>query len=269
MEAFNCCDHIIICGWNDYVAGIIKGLTDSQAIERKQVIILSPQGENNKFVTIHHLDEKYVGYVNGKASNREDLDRANIQRAKAALAVADYNNSHSDEITILTILSIERYSDKLLVQGKRKKSIYTIAELIDPNNAIHLENAKCDEIISTRDISQKLMVHSALNQGLSRFLSDILTFNESNEIYSISITKKNNLIGKNFDEAHHYLRTLDITLLAIQSATNNDVSGKKIKMISNPVEQEKLYKIQENDRLLVLAKSGKILSKVIEKMIML
>jgi len=259
MRAYDCYDHIIICGWNQRVLEIVRGLTDPQVADRGQVIILAPCGENKRIVAEYGLDEKYVGYVNGKASNKDDLYKANIAKAKTALVIADFNNPHSDEITILSILNIESCSDELIALNKRRDSIYTIAELIHPENRIHLQNAKCDEIISTWDISEKLIIYSALNHGLSRFLTDILTFNESNEVYSITVSSNSSLIGKSFDQIMQYLRKMDISLLAIQC---REFNGVKYKIITNPTGREREYKVQSNDKLILLAESGKAITKV-------
>lgn len=261
MRACDCRNHIIICGWNQRVVGIVKGLTDPQALDKKQVIILAPCGENRRIIAEYGLDEKYVGYVNGKASSKEDLYKANIAKAKTALVVADFNNPHSDEVTILSILNIESVSDELMALNKRKQSIYTIAELIHPENRIHLENAKCDEIISTWDIAGKLIIHSVLNHGLSRFITDILTFDESSEIYSLNIKPNSTLIGKCFDEVLCYLRKMDITLLAIQSGEYGGNARNKI--ITNPSKEEKKYRLQPNDKLILLAESGRAVNKIV------
>ncbi len=255
MEPSECKDHIIICGWNERAPGIVKNLTNEQAADCNKIVILAPNGDNPDFIMENRLDDKYAGYVNGKATVRSDLDKANFLTAKTALILSNPANPHCDDTTVLSVLAIEKYCDELIRSGKRKSSIYTIAELMNPENRIHLENAECDEIISTRDISEKLIVHSAMNQGLSRFISEILTFSETNEVYSREIASNSKLKGNTFDEISSLLRERDTMLMAIQIEENTS-KGRTYRIMTNPVGEDKNYQAREGDKLLILAENG-------------
>ena len=63
--------------------------------------------------------------------------------------------------------------------------VYTVVELMRPENRRHLERANADEAVCVTDLSKRLLVHAAMNHGLSRFFTDILAFDEGSEIYKI------------------------------------------------------------------------------------
>ena len=257
-------NHIIICGFNKNVPNLIKYLVDSQISKRRNILLLAPLGEI-MLVSKYSFDEKIVSYINGTATKREDLFRANLNDADIAVIVADENVSDPDANNILKVLTIEKYCKELEINGSRKnkKNIYTVAEIEDKDNFQLAKDACVDEIVSLEGIRTKIFAQSILNPGVSSFINDILTFNDYNEIYTITLEKGSCLLGMKYDEVLVKLREYNILLLSINIGYKNKsdllTNGEsKRDIITNPtMDVEKNYRIQEGDILIVLAIDGK------------
>jgi len=262
MVKINFNNHIIVCGWNDKTKLLIENLTHDNLSVKKDLVILTDNLDYNP-VEKYNFNSQFVKYVYGSATDRESLDKANIADAATAIIIADATSSDPDARTILSILAIEKYSDKLLKENKRNKDIYTIAEIIDPANAQIANDADVDQVISLGDIESKIFTQSIQNPGVIKFVNEIFTYDNNNDIYSIDIVQGCKLIGKNYDEILFLLRKYEILLLSINIEANRTKENvEKLcneyklarAVITNPIDiNEENYKLMENDSLIVLA----------------
>jgi len=265
MAKINFNNHIIICGWNDKTKLLIDNLTHSNLSVKKSIVILTDNLDYNP-VEKFDFNSEFVKYVFGTATSRDSLDKANIENASSAIIVSDNLSSDPDARTILNVLSVEKYCDDLIAMGKRnvKNDIYTIAEIVDPNNTQTAKDAKVDQVISLGDIESKIFTQSVQNPGVIKFIDEIFTYDDYNDIYSFHISKDCKLIGKNYDEILLILRKYEILLLSINIETNRSTeelrtiltkNNLKRSVITNPIcVEENNYILQEFDLLIVLAK---------------
>jgi len=265
MAKINSSNHIIICGWNEKTKLLIENLTHDNLSVKKDLVILTDTLDYNP-IEKYNFNSQFIKYVFGSPTNRESLDKANIQEANTAIIVSDSTSSDPDARTILSVLAIERYCEELTEQKIRDKDkeIYTIAEIVNPTNTQTAKDAKVDQVISLGDIESKIFTQSVQNPGVIKFIDEIFTYDEYNDIYSFNIIKECKLIGKNYDEALLILRNYEILLLSINIEANRtplevEIFCKEHKLsravITNPIDSnEKNYKLMENDLLIVLAK---------------
>ena len=274
-------DHIIVCGYNKNVPELIKNLTHTNVIRKKRrhIILLADLGESNPLYR-YGLDNEQVGYINGNATKREDLLRANLATADIAVIVADEGADDPDASNILKILTVEKYCKELVEEGKRKKNlrdIYTVAEINDIDNFQLARDAHVDEIVGFGGLKSKILAQSILNPGVSCFINEIFTFNDLNETYSINVGELNGiLIGHTYDELLHGLRKHNILLLSINIHTEREgyqcerdkcaPDDMPLKVITNPAfDREKNYEVKKNDVLIVLAYKGNVIEEAKKK----
>jgi uncharacterized protein len=268
-------NHIIICGWNENVPFLAKTLMHENIIKRKPVAVLA-NTEDEKPLLKYGLDQKMISFIKGDATNKDDLDRVNIKDADIAIIVADANSSDPDAKNILKVLTVEKYCHELEKEGKRKKNkrnIYTIVELQDSDKIKAVYDAYGDEVVLLGDIKSKILVQSVLNRGVSKFINEILTYNDLNDIYSFSINEKSKLVNHTFDDLLITFRKHKILLLSIsvgglmeKEEMNKVLNKYKLKrnVITNPFEQEELcYRTQPGDILIVLAQYEKKVEKAL------
>jgi len=175
--------HIVICGWSETARGVIKQLHSEDGDPRRQIVLIDSHLDHCP------VDDPYVYFVKGDPTHDETLRRADLKQAETAIVLTDWNLADPglrDAKNTLITLAIENHHN----------DVYTVVELMRSENSHHLERADVDEPICISDLSQRLLVHAALNHGLSRFFADILEFGEGSEIYKVPVPKT--LQGKTF-----------------------------------------------------------------------
>ena len=166
--------HIVICGWSETARGVIEQLHSEHGDPRRQIVLIDPHVDHCP------LDDPYVYFIKGDPTLDETLERAELKQAETAIVLADWNIadlSLRDAKSTLTTLAIESHHN----------DVYTVVELMRSENRHHLQRADVDEPICVADLSQRLLVHAALNHGLSKFFSDVLQFGEGSEIYKVPL----------------------------------------------------------------------------------
>lgn len=147
-------DHIVVCGWNTTARDLIEELVADES--------------DTKIVLIHNADKNPAGtlayFVSGDTTSEEDLKRAGITNARAAIICPADSSNEADLHSILTVLAIESLAP----------SVRTVAEVNNPIHVPHFRRANVDELLVTSRLTSRLLARSALYPGLSELVTDIV-----------------------------------------------------------------------------------------------
>ena len=268
-------NHVLLCGWNENVPFLVSTMVNTYLTHRKPIVILANAPEEMPLEKFG-IKSDLVTYIKGDATSRADLDRANFKDADIAVIIADQDSLDPDSRNILKALTIEQYCKELKQKGERKDrdNIYTIVEIGDAANAQLAYDAFVDEVISLGHIKSKILIQSVLNPGVSKFLNEILTYNELNEIYSIKISNRSKLVNQSFDELLLLLRKHKILLLSISIGNHKSKCevdkamkeyGLSRSVLTNPFEGKEInYKTNPGDVLIVLAQKEKMIDDALK-----
>jgi len=160
-------NHIVICGWNPTAREAIDELR-SDTYKRKVVLI--HDAERNPA-------EKLAYYVRGDPTSAEDLDRADITEAEAALVFPSNPSNEADMRSILTVMAIES-----IAPGVR-----TVVEVNNPRHVEHFKRAHADEIVVTPRLASHLVARAALYPGLSDLVTDMVSGGMGSELYRVQL----------------------------------------------------------------------------------
>jgi len=187
-------DHIVVCGWN--------------STARELVNELNGDDYERRIVVVHDSDKNPAGnevyFVNGDVTDVEDLRRAGIEEAMAAVICPASATNEADMRSILTVMAIESIAPQ----------VRTVVEVNNPQHVDHLRRANADEIMVTSRIASRLLARSSLYPGLAELVTDIVSGGEGSEIYRVALPEQ--FIGLSVDELSSRLRADHAaTLLAI------------------------------------------------------
>jgi voltage-gated potassium channel len=146
-------DHIVVCGWNPTARDLIDELLADESATR--------------IVVVHEADKspsEKVYFVRGDTTSEDDLRRAGIEHAVAAIVCPADSSNEADLHSILTVLAIESIAPH----------VRTVAEVNNPMHVPHFRNAKVDELLVTSRLSSRLLARSALYPGLTELVTDIV-----------------------------------------------------------------------------------------------
>jgi voltage-gated potassium channel len=159
--------HVIVCGWNTTARDLVDELRDDDYVAK--VVVLADLEKNPAGDGIY--------FVRGDATNEDDLKRAGIEHASAALIFPNDPSDEADMHSILTVLAIEHAAP----------GVRTVAEVNNPKHEAHFRRADVDELLVTSKIASHLLARSALYPGLSGIVTDIVSGGEGSELYRISL----------------------------------------------------------------------------------
>jgi voltage-gated potassium channel len=229
-------EHIIICNYPhlEKIVRLISELRRSFFYKKSPIVLLAD--------TIQELPEELkkmeVQFVQGDPVREDILTKANITEAKGVFILAnDPGNPKSDEKTFAIGTIIE------MIEREIHRPIRTVVEMVSKENMKMMQRSRVDGIVSSDGIMDGLLVQEFLNPGVHDIVHQILTNSEGSQFFIL----ETNLQGKQISE-------LQIAML--QHETNLQLIGisRKGKNILSPRED---MKIQENDRLVILAEHRK------------
>lgn len=279
-------NHIVICGWNDRVPTLITKAMNAQnnylSGKKSNIVVIAEEfgdviNHDEDMQRLHKRHE--IEYISGKARDPHVLAKANVDKAKTVILVAEDRTLDADERTLLSALSISRYCrDKC--SDHNVDNIYMIAEVNHEELRNTILNADVNEVVNVSDIGESLVVQSMFNHGVSTAISNMVAYNEFNEFYVIDASQVPALAGLNFDQILPILRSHKILLTSIKSIIRgNDgkivIDDKAIKqhlakyeltrqIVTNPISPaENRYQLTVDDQLILLSPSMKIVNEFI------
>ncbi len=226
MKTTDLRDHFIICGWNFRGETIIQEMRTDPKCEAIPIVIIADMDETPDL-------HEHIFFVSGQI-DPTTLDMAGADKATAAIILSDdaLDTYARDAKTILATMTVKNHVPDL----------YTCVELMDAKNMAHLKLAKADEIIVVGEISTNLLVQAALDHGMTRVVSELVSNRYGNELYKIAMPTY--LVGDSFFNAMCRLKEKEnIICIGVE-----DKSGSTL--VANP---ESSYVLEKDDFLIVIA----------------
>ena len=190
-------NYIVVCGWN---ATAREAIEELRSDDYKRRIVLIHESERNPA-------EGQVYFVRGDPSNTDDLARADIADAEAALVFPASPSNDADMRSILTVMAIESVAPH----------VRTVVEANNPRHVEHFKRAHADEVLVTPRLASHLLARAALYPGLSDLVTDMVSGGEGSELYRVVLPEA--YAGLAIDDASRRLRDEHhATLLAISRA---------------------------------------------------
>lgn len=192
-------NHVLICGWNEKVPGIIYTLTGQDVDERKKVVVIGDMASNNPF-ELYKFDPKFVSFIRGAPSDLDSLSRANAADADSAIILADLNTSEERNAdSILTAMHIRRVNP----------NIHICSELEYQENADLFKACGADVIIDAHNIIARLAAIAVSSPEVIDYVLDTISYHDFDELYSVNVSEEASLV----DFVGVALRDLELELL--------------------------------------------------------
>ncbi len=215
-------DHVVVCGWNATARELVEELRGDEF--------------GVKVVVLHDSERSPAGggfyFVCGDTTSSEDLERAGIPDAAAAIICPADSTDASDMRSILTVLAIETMAPQ----------VRTVVEVNNPKHVDHVRRAHADEILVTSMLASRLLARTALYPGLAALVTDIVSGGEGSELYRVEVP--DDCIDLTMDDlSAHLRREHSATLLAVT---------RDGRTLANPPTD---FRLQSGDSAVVVAES--------------
>ncbi len=167
MGAAGYVNHIVVCGWNATARELVEELHGDEFGAR--VVVLHESERNPAGAGVY--------FVRGDKTSTEDLKRAGIQEAAAAIICPSNATNEADMRSILTVLAIESIAPR----------VRTVVEVNNPRHIDHLRRARADEILVTSRLASHLLARTALYPGLASLVTDLVSGGDGVELYRVQL----------------------------------------------------------------------------------
>jgi voltage-gated potassium channel len=227
-------NHVVICGWNDYVPIIIGEMQKESHFKTQNFVIISDI-DILPDMTPYGVDMTSVYHVRMDSASARSLENANIDDASTAIVVSDLTKGRTDHDadarSVLTAMTIEKMNPK----------VYTCVELIHQENNYHLALGKVDNVVLSSSLAAYVIAQSAMQTHVVPLYSELLNPSQGNSFFEVPFPSDQVL--KHFDELITSWKT-DYNALLVGVVREDG------KVLVNP----EGYFIGEKDRAMIIAR---------------
>lgn len=246
-------DHVVICNCNEKVRAIVEELHNDTSQKPRDVVLLIQDRDlwqRNPSWHPKQSDAAKIITLYGSPFDKDCLNAACIQKAKAAIILADPNQGQlADAQSTLMAVAIE----------KQNPQVHTIQELILSINREHLKAMNVDEVVCLGEISEKLIAQSCITPGVKNIFEDLLTTSEGTpQIFLPHMEPE--LSGMSFRElSRHCIQAqAPFIIIGFIISAPEPISGKGSNLITNvfmvnPKKTGKDLPLSEFDKLILIA----------------
>ena len=191
-------DHVIVINWSKKTQSAVDEVLCYSP--KCHIVIIDETGRH----PLEHMDQ--VHFISGDASSDEILIKANIHEARAAIIFGDTRIDEASLIdgkSLLIASSIERIAPQ----------VHTTVEIMQEKNIQNFRHVQINEFVLSHDAISRLAVRSALQEGNSEVISQLLSRQHGDDIYEIPL----NRAWKTYGEAFQDLLQQGATLLSDRS----------------------------------------------------
>ncbi len=226
MGLLSCKDHFIICGWNHKAREMIYELRADQGAQHTPITLIADVPELP-------VEVEEVSFVRGDVTP-ETMRQANMRDARAIVILGDeqLDAFSRDARAILTTLTVKN----------QHPDLYTCVELADATNATHCQLAGADEIIVGGALTSHLLVLAALDPGVTRVVSELLSRHVgTHELYLTPIAAE--FVGQRFLDTLTQLKQDEgMLVLGVQHVNGH-----------HTINPSPTYTLQTGDQLFIVA----------------
>lgn len=205
LERVTSTEHIVICGWNEYIQEILDGIILSGQTGSEIVLINELSEEEMSNFKFKYASSLNLSFIHGDYTSEGVLTRANVAEAGSVIILADTRGEKgiekADERTILATLAVKSMAPKARVY----------AEILNRDNVPHLRRARVDDVIVRGEHSGFLLANASLAPGIHQVIKELLNFRAGNNLARLSFPKR--FVGKTFKALSLYLRETERAIL--------------------------------------------------------
>ena len=162
-------EHIVVCGWHDDLDGILRGMLDVDGqLSAEEVVVINKLGVQP--IDLLRARPEFAGlhFVSGDYTDRSDLSRAGVERARAVLILADPGDPGADSAALLSVMAIRQLS----------RRVHVCAEVREERFVSHVLQAGCDEVLHLGSLRRALAARVVLSPGMGNVFAALLRSDE-------------------------------------------------------------------------------------------
>lgn len=153
-------NHIVVLGYDHSARLLLHALLQELADSEQEVLVVA-DGERPS-----DLHPRFI-WINGDPSRESELEKLHLTHAATVIVLGSRSQSpqQADATSILVTFTIRSYMANAPETEHRKRPLYMVTEILDPENVRHARTAGADEVVETTQLGFALLAHAALVPG--------------------------------------------------------------------------------------------------------
>ena len=181
--------HVIVCGYNFNLERVIGGIINTSLRSLPDIVLINTRADSEITALIELFPEAAIRFVHGDHTSESTLNRASVEKASAAIILADTGpdgTAKPDDRTLLATLAVKSLA----------RDVEVCAELLDSENKAHLKRAGADQIVLSGEFSGFLLSSAVMTPGITQALREIMRIRTGSSLRREPIPRI--MIGKTF-----------------------------------------------------------------------
>ena len=208
-------NHVVICGWNEKVPGLIYTLTGKD-VDRQMRVVLVADFDEKYPLDRYGFNPRYVTLCRGDTADPAVLGRASIEQAAVVLVLADFKASKThNRKSVLTAMTARRANP----------GAYICAELEYVDNIDFYEASGCDSLVYPGLVISRLATATVLSPLILDYVMDVITYHEFDELRSVAVAELGGLtaaIGLPISTIEQSLVTQGVNLVGVMHGASRE-----------------------------------------------
>jgi len=194
----NTVGHVIVLGYDAGSRQLLDALL--QEFDPDTHLVLMGEGQGPPSLP------EGVEWVSGDPTKEAELDKVRVRHADGVVVVGrrGLNPEQADATTLLTLFTLRSFLRRGDESVPRKKPLYVVAEVLDPENVEHARTAGADEVIESTRLGFSLIAHAIAEPGTGTVMSRV-TMAGAHNLY-VGALPEELTAPVSFGEAMHHLR---------------------------------------------------------------
>jgi len=192
----NSVGHVIVFGYDSGSRQLLDAMIEEYDQAR---IVIMAQGEAPM-----NLPDG-VEWVSGDPTKEAELDKIRMVHAEGVVVAGrrGLNPEQADAVTLLTLFTLRSYLRRQKPLPRRRP-LYVVAEILDPENVEHARTAGADEVIESTRLGFSLIAHAIAEPGTGTVMSRV-TMAGAHNLY-VAAVPADLPLPTTFGEAFAHLR---------------------------------------------------------------
>ena len=242
--------HVIICGFNSNIEQVITGINNAFKQEMPDIVLVNSYPDAEITAFIEHFPNSNIRFVSGDFTLEATLRRAAVDKASAAIILADTGSESTakpDDRTLLATLTIKSLSNDIEV----------CAELLDSANEEHLRRAGADQLVLSGEFNGFLLSSAVISPGIAQAIREIMHIREGSSLQRVPVPK--DIVGKTFNEAVvEFLKRNGSILIGVITEKKTFNMEEMLSSESNAIDEFIRRKFSEAGRHLEIESKGRV-----------
>lgn len=210
--------HVVILGFKSDLPEFLSEIfAVSPDLKEERIVVLNQASEEE----VEELRALFPGllYIRGDMVDPLALGRVNLARASKAIILAEDRGDRSDhEIDARTVMAA-------MTVKSLAPHVYTCAEVLDKKYAEHLQLARCDEVVLSREYSRSLLVGATVASGITHVLHDLLDLSDDKALLTEPVEPP--YVGRTFAAYAAHFKARGALLVGILENTGQALEIKR------------------------------------------